>query len=756
MARVPVYATVAGSNGQVLCISVDSTGALSYYDSYVPQNPIPVVADILGGSGRALLLVGDDTAGSLTAIPISYIPSAIEAVRVVAEDFQSLGIPQLVLTYNGSAFTAGLGARAITAPSFPGSLARRKRLPEVRVNSGLNINLFGGYGAAPATYDNEYRDITDADVAYLKARGVKVVRVPFRWEPLQPTLNGALEGGYLSSLQRTVNKLGTAGIQSMLDLHNMARRNFVASDINAAPQYYLGSAQLPVAALADVWAKLSAAFKSSSYVYGYDLMNEPETISDATWVTAAQGAITAIRANGDQTKIVVEGRSIGSNDFGTTNPTLHTLNDGASNLEFSHHTYPVGDGTASTFNGADAVGANVPASRLVDNITPFAAWLTTHSFKGNCGEYAVGMDNQLWMSMLDAFLTYCDTHNLPTFFWFFDQRGAGDPNNLWPIGGPQARQWPVIEKHNGVVDPAYAVSLTGPTASVYRSSPASIVLDLRGTVPANGAWTFSDGGKGGTFSPTSVSMTAGGFNFFPTVTYTTPTTDQSVTISATNNAGLTNPVPLALTVFGANPNTWSVPQLDSTMPTKAINFKNGISQYVGGTQDSDFLAATAALTKDTAGLVINQSITPSTALAALLPVHAAATIMVEVASFSSASGRVIGGLAALCNGVDSSTGQDRQIVAYLSSGAGTGVVNMTSGKPISQPQRVVLAWDGTSIRGVVGGGSVYETATTEGLSADHFGSDGGSPFFNHEIVSIAAWPFKGTSSGIQTLSGGTT
>lgn len=57
--------------------------------------------------------------------------------------------------------------------------------------------------------------------------------------------------------------------------------------------------------------------------------------------------------------------------------------------------------------------------------------------------------------------------------------------------------------------------------------------------------TMSDGGAGGTFNPPTVSLT----NAAPhaSVTYT-PAADGAVTITATNNAGFTNPVPITYSV----------------------------------------------------------------------------------------------------------------------------------------------------------------------------------------------------------------
>lgn len=107
-----------------------------------------------------------------------------------------------------------------------------------------------------------------------------------------------------------------------------------------------------------------------------------------------------------------------------------------------------------------------------------------------------------------------------------------------------------------------------PIGSVY-SSGASTYYSLKGYIQAtagtaitltlvpNGAGpasavtvTLSDGGAGGTFSATAVDFAVDSTTA-QTVTYT-PKAAGSVTISATNDGGLTNPTALALTVSGTS------------------------------------------------------------------------------------------------------------------------------------------------------------------------------------------------------------
>jgi hypothetical protein len=76
----------------------------------------------------------------------------------------------------------------------------------------------------------------------------------------------------------------------------------------------LGDGDLPTSDVADFWLKMSSAFHGAPGVVGYDLMNEPHDLPGkgarggaATWETASQQAVSALRQSGDDTTVLVEG-----------------------------------------------------------------------------------------------------------------------------------------------------------------------------------------------------------------------------------------------------------------------------------------------------------------------------------------------------------------------------------------------------------------------------------------------------------------
>lgn len=99
--------------------------------------------------------------------------------------------------------------------------------------------------------------------------------------------------------------------------------------------------------------------------------------------------------------------------------------------------------------------------------------------------------------------------------------------------------------------PATAVTLAGPTTAVAGSPSSVFTASLSpngGTLSGSAVVTPSSNGGGGTFSPTSVSLTQAS----PLATFTyTPASAGNKTISVSNNASLTNPASIVLVASAA-------------------------------------------------------------------------------------------------------------------------------------------------------------------------------------------------------------
>lgn len=123
---------------------------------------------------------------------------------------------------------------------------------------------------------------------------------------------------------------------------------------------------------------------------------------------------------------------------------------------------------------------------------------------------------------------------------------------------------------------ATAVTLSGPTSGTVAVASTAFTVGADGTITGTVVVTPSDGGAGGTFAPTTVSISSAS----PTATFTyTAATTGAKTISVTNNGSLTNPSNITYTAAAAaagaldtskilfSPGNWSI----SAGSAKTIN-----------------------------------------------------------------------------------------------------------------------------------------------------------------------------------------
>ncbi len=109
----------------------------------------------------------------------------------------------------------------LTAALLPGAV------PAARANNTFGgVNLAGAeFGTAiPGQLGIDYIWPTVEELDHFHARGMNIVRIGFRWERMQPALNGPLDADYLASLDALVAHAATLGIRVILNPHNFADR----------------------------------------------------------------------------------------------------------------------------------------------------------------------------------------------------------------------------------------------------------------------------------------------------------------------------------------------------------------------------------------------------------------------------------------------------------------------------------------------------------------------------------------------------
>ena len=87
----------------------------------------------------------------------------------------------------------------------------------------FGINLSGAEFGTGSRYGYDYLYPSSADLDRYKAAGMELVRLPFKWERMQPTLNGPLSSAELGRLTAFLDAAEARGMKVVLDLHNYGR-----------------------------------------------------------------------------------------------------------------------------------------------------------------------------------------------------------------------------------------------------------------------------------------------------------------------------------------------------------------------------------------------------------------------------------------------------------------------------------------------------------------------------------------------------
>ncbi len=244
------------------------------------------------------------------------------------------------------------------------------------------VNLAGAeFGKGRGTYGKDYAYPSAETIAYFAGKGFNAVRLPFRWERLQPRLKRGFDKAERKRLSETVKALRAAGQTVILDPHNYA--------------YYgdnqIGSAKVPDSAFADFWKRLAEDYKDDAGVQ-FGLMNEPYDVTATQWLASANAAIAAIRETGAKNLVLVPGTIWtgahsweAERDGGANGTVMLGIKDPADNHAYEVHQYLDDDfsGTAETCARPDDA---------VKALQGFTDWLKRNGKRGFLGEFGGSAD----------------------------------------------------------------------------------------------------------------------------------------------------------------------------------------------------------------------------------------------------------------------------------------------------------------------------------------------------------------------------
>ncbi len=294
------------------------------------------------------------------------------------------------------------------------------------------VNLAGAeFGSAPGEYGKDYIYPSDDTLEYFAAKGMNVIRLPFKWERLQPQLNGPLAAEELARLLDTTDRATQKGLAVILDPHNYAGYG----------DDRIGEGPVDAKAFADFWSRLSAPFAGRDDVI-FLLMNEPVGITAKTWLEAANAAIAGIRQAGAENLIMVPGTIwtgashwFDDQDGGSNAELLQKIHDPLKRFAFDLHQYM----------DKDYSGTHATCPRVQDAIQALegvSGWLRQHGFSGFLGEFG-GTKSPDCLTGLAEFAEYINGQGDIWLGWTVWAGGEwwGDyPLSLQPANGEDREQ----------------------------------------------------------------------------------------------------------------------------------------------------------------------------------------------------------------------------------------------------------------------------------------------------------------------------
>jgi endoglucanase len=299
----------------------------------------------------------------------------------------------------------------------------------------------GFSNASPGVFGQDYTYNSEQTVAYFCARGVSLLRLPLRWERLQPRLGQALDEGELSRVKGFVGWAQRHGGEVILDVHNYGRyvlggrwpRECVIDQPAA------GTAGVTCGDFADLWRRLSGAFRDEPAVHAYGLMNEPHDMGSSDWAGISQAAVDAIRCEGDRKRILVAGDGWSSAErFAEVNGRRAWVEDPWGEVLYEAHCYFDHDhsGRYERDYAAELAADARLEERGALRLRPFLRWCEANRVRGFVGEFGVPPDPR-WQPVLARFLEALDQAGMEGCYWAAGEWWGAYPLSIQP--GPESQ-----------------------------------------------------------------------------------------------------------------------------------------------------------------------------------------------------------------------------------------------------------------------------------------------------------------------------
>jgi len=322
-------------------------------------------------------------------------------------------------------------------PCFPIQDDSDGELPDINQPMlGVNLSSASG-GDVPGTFGYNYMYPRFQDLYYFKAKGVRLLRLPFRAVRFIEDIKNP-EADYaagnksdVAAMKAIVAEAERLGMWVFLDAHDYAERTIDGT------QYRIGQGEYTIERFAKMWGVIASEFKDYKNIWGYDLQNEPK-VSAQVLVEAYQAAIDEIRKVDTRAQIIVEGTNWASAyewiygdradkkypeyskevawSYKENSPwLLAKLNDPQNKIVYQAHGYFDQDNSGTYQKGY----ADVDYRK---RFLPFLEWCRTNGVKGLIGEFGVpypehATGDPRYMDMLDGALQLFREYQVNATYW---------------------------------------------------------------------------------------------------------------------------------------------------------------------------------------------------------------------------------------------------------------------------------------------------------------------------------------------------
>lgn len=314
-----------------------------------------------------------------------------------------------------------------TSKEFPDGFGVSIAGAEFGTGSGFsNVNV--------GHVDREYVYPDQRTVDPLTRNGIRLLRIPVRWERLQPVLNQPIEKRELLRLNELIDLIGRSGSVAIIDLHNYGR--YCVHTDRGPDEVVIDERRgdhVPVSSghFADLWRRLATHFHANDTVVAYGIMNEPHDMGTSDWSAISQRAVDSIRKIDQRTWVLIAGDDWSSAErFESANGRDAWIHDPAHKTIYEAHCYLDHDASgkyAMTFEKERHLDPEIsfrPQTRLL----PFVRWCERNRVRGFIGEFGVPVDDPAWNILLDRMLVEMKHHGLSGCGW-----AAGPWWNDYPL-----------------------------------------------------------------------------------------------------------------------------------------------------------------------------------------------------------------------------------------------------------------------------------------------------------------------------------